>query len=115
MFNWFSGTFADPELSMDYDMSEGNIEGIKALSKGDMKTIHMTSTIDYEEFRIGSEVTYDFDTGEITESYGSGENVAAIMGMYDSDYSPEEIADTLGISVEEVNAVLKEQFGEDDF
>jgi len=25
MFNWFSGTFADPELSMDYDMSEGNI------------------------------------------------------------------------------------------
>lgn len=111
MFNWFSGTFNDPELSMDYDMSEGDIDGIKALSKDEMKTIHMLSVIDYEEFQIGSEVTYDFDTGEITENSSNSEDVAAIMGMYDSDFSPEEIADTLGISVEEVNAVLEEQLG----
>ncbi len=115
MFKWFSGTFSDPDLPMGYDMSEGDIEEIKALSKSDMKTIQMSSVIDYEEFRIGSEVSYDFDTGEISEKSSDGSDVAAIMGMYDSDFSPEEIADSLGISVEEVNAVLEEQFGSDEF
>ena len=64
MYGWFSETFLDSSLPEEYDYSDGELEEIKKLKMSDIKTIEISSMIDYEEFAVGSDITYNCETGK---------------------------------------------------
>jgi hypothetical protein len=62
MKEWFDGTFMDDFLPKEYDYSEGDLETIKGIKIADIKTIEISSMIDYEEFAYGSDIIYNCET-----------------------------------------------------
>lgn len=66
VFDWFKETFSDPYMPEEFDYSEGDVNAIKALSVDEMKKVSFESMIDFEDFAIGSDVTYNFETKKRT-------------------------------------------------
>ena len=62
MKEWFDSTFMDPSLPEKFDYSDGDLEEIKAIKMADVKTIEISSMIDYEEMAFGSDIVYNYDT-----------------------------------------------------
>ena len=76
MKEWFDGNFAYEYLPEEFDYSEGDLEEIKKLDIVDIEKIELESMIDYEEFGIGSEITYNYTTKKrkrVKTSYGEDE------------------------------------------
>jgi hypothetical protein len=62
MKEWFNSTFMDPSLPEEFDYSAGDLEEIKQIKIADVKTIEISSMIDYEEMAFGSDIVYDCET-----------------------------------------------------
>jgi hypothetical protein len=59
---WFASTFVYSSLPEEFDYSEGDLDIIKELKMEDIKTIEISSMIDYEEFAFGSDIVYNCET-----------------------------------------------------
>ena len=66
MFQWFKYTFGDSSLPDEFDYSDGDLEKIRGIAMSDVKTINISSMIDYEEFAYGSDITYNCETKKRT-------------------------------------------------
>ena len=62
MFEWFKSTFIDEFLPEEYDYSEGDFDKIRVIPISDVKKLEISSMVDYEEFAVGSDITYNCET-----------------------------------------------------
>lgn len=62
MFEWFKATFIDEFLPEEYDYSEGDFDKIRTIPISDVKKLEISSMVDYEEFAVGSDITYNCET-----------------------------------------------------
>ena len=102
---------------------ERNHEIVSAISFDKVERVEISDTWSGDYGRMDKTFYYDPASktceSETKEDYmgeysGDNEHASAILAMYDFGEEPEEIADLLGISVEEVAEVLREAGFEDD-
>ena len=73
MKEWFAGTFANSSLPEEFDYSEGDLDEIAKIKIENVKSIVISSMVDYEETGFGSDITYNYETKKRTKkdtSYG---------------------------------------------
>ena len=61
-YKWFKESLGNEWLAEEYDYSEGDVEEIKSLNISDIEKIELSSMVDFEEFAVGSDITYDYTT-----------------------------------------------------
>lgn len=68
MKNWIDKSYDEGNMLDEEDYTSGDIELIKTLKANDIDVIEISSTLDFEEFEVGTDLKYDFNTKELTKN-----------------------------------------------
>lgn len=64
---WIDKTYDECNIPEEKYYSSGDLEVIKNLKTKDVKSIEISSMLDYEEYQVGLDIGYDFDSKELTK------------------------------------------------
>ena len=68
MKKWIDKSYDPGNMLDEEDYSSGDIELIKTLKANDVEIIEISSTLDFEEYQVGIDLKYDFNTKELTKT-----------------------------------------------